>query len=103
MHSYEGMRLKHSKKVCQTVDSPIMVFDYFELKEMMISIFVMLLFGIIINSWKLMFLSLFVTLGLLPVIRRRNQKGILLHFPYRRFGMSLPGLVNPGKGRRYSD
>lgn len=103
MHSYESMRLKHAKRVCQTVDSPIMVFDYFELKEMMIAIFVMLLFGIIINSWKLMFLSLFVTLGVLPVVRRRNNKGILLHCPYRYLGMSLPGLVNPGNHKRYSD
>ncbi|MBI2603780.1 MAG: hypothetical protein HYW48_12075 [Deltaproteobacteria bacterium] len=103
MHNYDSMKQKHVRKVCQTIDSPITIFDYFELGEMMVALLAMMIFGIVIYSWKLMFLSLFVTLGIGPVIRRRNKAGIFLHLPYRHLRMSLPGLVNPGGHKRFSD
>lgn len=103
MHQYDSLRSKHSRKVCQTIDGAILVFDYFELAEVFLALIAMLIFGIIIHSWELMFLSLFIVLGVLPVIRRRNKKGFWLHYPYRKFGMHLPGLVNPRGNKKYSD
>jgi hypothetical protein len=97
------MKHTYSKKVCQTIDSPIMVFDYFELGEVMVALLCLMLFGIVFYSWRLMFLSLFVVLGLGPVARRRNKKGIFFHWPYRHLGMTLPGLMNPKKSQKYSD
>lgn len=103
MHNYDEMRRKHSKAVCQTVDSPILVFDYFELGEMFIALTALLIFGIIISSWQLMILSLFITLGVLPVLRKRNPKGFFLHWPYKHLNMELPGLINPKGNKKYSD
>ncbi len=103
MHSYESMRSKYSVRVCQTIDTPILVFDYFELGEVFVALGALLLFGIIIYSWELMFLSLFSTLGVLPIIRQRHRKGVFLHWPYRYFGMNLPGLINPKGNKKYSD
>ncbi|MFK7827051.1 MAG: hypothetical protein AB8G05_23110 [Oligoflexales bacterium] len=103
MHQYDGMRQKYSVKVCQTVDNPITVFDYFELSEVFVALGAMLLFGIVVSSWKMMLISLILTLGVGPYVRRRNQKGIYFHYPYRRFGMRLPGLINPRGKKRFSD
>ncbi|NRA46114.1 MAG: hypothetical protein HRU09_14270 [Oligoflexales bacterium] len=103
MHNYEEMRKKYSRKVCQTVDTPIMVFDIFMLGEIFVALGSLTIFGIIIYSWQLMFLSLFITLGVIPAIRRRNNRGIFLHYPYKRFGMNLPGIVNPRGNKIYSD
>ncbi len=103
MHTYDSMKAKYSKKVCQTIDSPIMVFDYFELGDVFAALGAMMLFGIVLYSWELLFLSLALILGVGPVVRRRNNKGIILHWPYRHLKMSLPGLVNPQKNQKYSD
>ena len=103
MQRYDGMRQRHSSKVCQTVDTPITVFDYFELGEVFVALGAMLLFGIVVSSWQLMLLSLFLILGVGPYVRRRNKKGIYFHYPYRKFGMRLPGLINPKGRERFSD
>ena len=103
MHSYESLRKNHASQVCQTIDGAILVYDYFELGEVFVALAAMLVFGIIIHSWKLMLLSLVIVLGVLPAARRRHKKGILFHYPYRQFGMSLPGLINPRGSKIYSD
>ena len=103
MHNYDSLRQNHSQKVCQTIDKPITVFDYFELTEVFAALIALMVFGIIIYSWQLMILSLSFTLGIGPYIRRRNKKGIYFHYPYRKFGMSLPGLINPKGKQKYSD
>lgn len=103
MHNYDAMKQKYARKVSQTIDSPIMVFDYFELGEVMTALLCLLLFGIIVYSWKLMFVSLVLVLGAGPVIRRRNKKGIFFHWPYRHLRMNLPGIINPSGPKRYSD
>lgn len=103
MQNYDEMRKKYSKSVCRTVDSSILVFDYFELGEVFIALIALLIFGIIISSWKLMVLSLFITLGVLPILRKRNTKGFFLHWPYKHLNMKLPGLINPKGNKKYSD
>ncbi|MFK7824482.1 MAG: hypothetical protein AB8G05_10005 [Oligoflexales bacterium] len=103
MHNYDSMRQKYSTKVSQTVDKPITVFDYFELGEVFAALAALLLFGIVINSWQLMLLSMIFTLGVGPYVRRRNKKGIYFHYPYKNFGMNLPGIINPGGKKKYSD
>ena len=103
MHDYDTLKQKYSIKVNQTIDTPIMVFDYFELGEVFLSLAALLVFGIIIYSWQLMFLSLLFTLGVAPVIRRRNKKGVFFHWPYKHLGMRLPGLVNPRGNKKFSD
>lgn len=103
MHSYESMRQKYGVKVSQTIDSPIMVFDYFELSELFAALLILLIFGVVFYSWGLMILLLGITLGVGPVIRRRNKKGIFFHWPYRHLKMSLPGVINPKGNKKYSD
>jgi len=103
MYNYDSLKESHGNKVSQTIDSPILVFDYFELTEVFASLLVMLVFGIIFYSWGLMLLFLVVILGIGPQVRRRNKKGIYFHWPYRKFHMTLPGLINPKGRKKYSD
>ena len=103
MRDYAGIKRTHGSRVSQTVDSPITIFDCFELGDAFAALAVILVFGVALYSWGPMALLLALVLGVGPVIRRRNNKGVFLHWPYRHLGVSLPGFVNPGKGRRYSD
>lgn len=103
MLDYGEIRRIHGRRVSQTVDSPITIFDYFELSDAFAALAVVLVFGVLLYSWGIMALLLILVLGIGPVIRRRNNKGIFLHWPYRHLGVSLPGFVNPGQNSRYSD
>jgi phage baseplate assembly protein W len=47
MYSYESMRKKYGTKVSQTIDSPIMVFDYFEIVELFAALLILLIFGVV--------------------------------------------------------
>lgn len=103
MHSYESLKENHGTKVSQTIDSPIMVFDYFELSEIFVALFILLIFGVVFYSWGLMLFLLALSLGVGPIIRRRHEKGVFFHWPYRHLKMSLPGIINPKGKRKYSD
>lgn len=103
MYDYDSLKESHGNKVSQTIDSPILVFDYFELTEVFAALLVMLIFGIIFYSWGLMLLFLVLILGVGPQLRRRNKKGIYFHWPYKKFYMTLPGLINPKGRKKYSD
>ena len=103
MHNYDSLKENHGNRVSQTIDGPILVFDYFELTEVFAALLVMLVFGIIFYSWGLMLLFLILILGVGPQVRRRNKKGIYFHWPYRKLHMSLPGLINPKGRKKYSD
>ncbi len=103
MYNYDSLKENHGNRVSQTIDSPILVFDYFELTEVFAALLVMLVFGIIFYSWGLMLLFLILILGVGPQVRRRNKKGIYFHWPYRKLHMSLPGLINPKGRKKYSD
>ncbi len=103
MYSYDGLRTRAGNRVSQTIDSPILIFDYFEIFDVFAALAVILIFGVMLYSWGTMCLLLAVTLGVVPVVRRRHQRGILFHWPYRHLGMSLPGLLNPRGRRKFSD
>ena len=103
MYSYESLKHSHARRVPQTVDSPILVFDYFELSDVFIALFIILVFGVLFYSWWTMFLLLALFLGAGPIIKRRNEKGVFLHWPYKNLYMDLPGLKNPRGQKRYSD
>lgn len=81
--------------VNQTLDSPILIFDYWELTEVFVALGLVLIFGVLFYEWFLLCALLVTTLIGLPYVRRNFNKGMEFHYPYRRFGMSLPGLVNP--------
>lgn len=88
----------------QTIDSPIMIFDFWELfSDALLSLIVILVFGIVFYSWDIMTLFLIFTLGVGPAIKRRHNRGIYLHWPYRHLSVSLPGIVNPKGCRKFSD
>ena len=72
MHNYESMREKYGTRVSQTIDSPILVFDYFELSELFVALLVVLIFGIVFYSWGLMLLLLAAVLGAGPVVRQKK-------------------------------
>jgi hypothetical protein len=89
--------------VSQTIDSPITIFDYWELGDAFAALLVVLIFGVVFYEWAVMLLLLALVLGVGPMIRRRNEKGVFLHWPYRKMGVSLPGLINPQGKKTYSD
>ena len=103
MHNYTQMKQKYGQEVSQTIDSPIMIFEFWEISDIFIALGVILIFGIIFYSWWTMFFLLLLILGLGPWIKKRNNRGIFLHWPYRHLGMSLPSLINPKGKRKYSD
>lgn len=103
MHSYDQIRKKYGTRVSQTIDSPIMIFDYWELGDAFAALLVVLIFGVVFYEWAVMLLLLALVLGVGPMIRRRNEKGVFLHWPYRALGISLPGLINPQGQKTYSD
>ncbi|MGE4233055.1 MAG: hypothetical protein AB7F43_06980 [Bacteriovoracia bacterium] len=103
MHRYDGLRVRAGTRVSQTIDSPIMIMDHFELSDAFAALFIILIFGVLFYSWSLMTLLLVLVLGFGPVIKKRNHKGIFLHWPYRHLGISLPGMINPKRRRKYSD
>lgn len=102
MNNYDSMKYKHSKKVCQTLNNPIMVLDYFELGDVMVSLAVLMFFGIVIYSFLFSVIGLTLSLGVIPSVKKRFPKGILFHIPYL-YGMSLPGIINPGNDPLFSD
>ena len=103
MHSYESLRMSHGNKVSQTIDSPIMIFDFWELSEAFLALGVILVFGVVFYCWGVMLFLLSLVVFAVPVIRSRNKKGIFLHWPYRYLHVSLPGLFNPKGERKFSD
>ena len=103
MHSYKGIRERHGNRVSQTIDTPIVIFDYWELGDGFTAVGVILVLGVLFYEWEVMLVLLGFVLGIGPMIRRRHEKGIFLHWPYRKLGMSLPGLINPRGQRRFSD
>ncbi len=103
MYDYQGVRRTHGHRVSQTVDSPILIADFWDLSDAFAGLFVILIFGILLNAWTLMLIGLSLCLGAAPVIKRRYNRGIFLHWPYRRLWISLPGVINPKGRRRYSD
>lgn len=104
MRKQELLKAKHSSLVSQTIDSPIMVFDFWELSDVFVALFIILIFGVLFYSWGTMFTLLILCLGAGPVIKKKYPKGIFFHWPYAVLRMDLPGLTNPrGKERRFSD
>ncbi len=103
MFDYRPLKQHHGVRVSQTIDSPIMIFDHFELTDAFVAIGIVLIFGVIFYAWGLMMLLLVLFLGVGPVIRKRHPKGIFLHWPYRHLRISLPGILNPKSKRRFSD
>lgn len=104
MRKQELLKARFSSPVSQTIDSPIMVFDFWELSDVFIALFIILIFGVLFYSWGTMFTLLVFCLGAGPVIKKKYPKGIFFHWPYAHFRMDLPGLINPkGRTRRYSD
>ena len=103
MHSYAGIKQRHGKRVSQTIDAPIAIFDYWQLGDAFAALAVVLIFGVVLYEWLAMIVLLLAVVVLAPIIRARNEKGVFLHWPYRRLGISLPGLINSGGRRTYSD
>mgnify|MGYP001571538443 CR=1 FL=1 len=103
MHTYTLLRRSHGHRVSQTIDSPILIFDFWELSDAFAALAIILVFGILFSAWGLMTGLLALTLVAGPVIRRRNKPGIFFHWPYRRLWISLPGLINPRGPRKFSD
>lgn len=103
MVEYKSIARTHGVSISQTLDSPIRFMDMWELSDVMMALGSILVFGVIFYSWWTMLLALLWCLVIAPKIKDTHNRGILLHYPYRRFGMKLIGLVNPGNGKVYSD
>jgi hypothetical protein len=103
MYDYESLKISHGKEVPQTVDAPILVFDMFEIRDVFISLMIILIFGIVFFSWWTMTFLLILFLGVNPIIKKKNERGIFFHYPYKVLHMSLPGIFNPKGRRRFSD
>jgi hypothetical protein len=80
-----------------------MIFDFWELSEGIAALFIIMVFGVIFYSWELMIPLLGFCLVASPLIKKRNNKGVFFHWPYRHLGIALPGLINPKRRKKYSD
>ncbi len=103
MQDYSALKHSLGRPVSQTVDSPILIFDFFELQDAFLTLFIILVFGVVLYAWEAMLVGLLIVIVGIPIVRRRNEKGVFLHKPYKALGMKLPGLFNPGKKKKYSD
>ena len=103
MHDYSQVKKDYGRKVSQTTDSPIMIFDFLELGDAFAAIGGVLIFGVLFYSLPLLLLSLVTSLVAVPIVKKHNHRGIFFHWSYRHLSMTLPGIVNPGKNQRYSD
>ena len=103
MYSYEKVKKEHGNSVSQTIDGPIMFFDHFDLWDMGLGLSIILIFGVIMYSWWTMIVLLLVTLGIVPVIKKNNHRGVFLHWFYKKLGLTLPGFLNPKWKGRMSD
>jgi hypothetical protein len=103
VHEYGRLKKLHGKRVSQTIDSPIMIMDFWELSDAFAAVLVVLMFGVILYSWGIMSALLLVCLVAVPIIKRSHNRGVFLHWPYRNLWISLPGLLNPRGRRKFSD
>jgi hypothetical protein len=103
MYDYTEMRKNHGYLVNQTLESPILVFEFWELSEVFVALALILIFGVVFYQWLLLCFLLVVTLVGLPYLRRNFNRGMEFHYPYRKFGVSLPGLINPKFRMQMSD
>ncbi|MBC85748.1 MAG: hypothetical protein CL677_01105 [Bdellovibrionaceae bacterium] len=90
-------------RINRAVASPIRIMNFWDLTDAFLGLLTVLVFGIIFYSFWIMVALLIAFLIIGPLIKTRNNRGIYLHWPYRYLGMSLPGLVNPGNRKRFSD
>ena len=106
MHDYTDIKIKYGSSVSQTLDQPVMILDFWEFQDLGLAVGVLFL-GTLTSEWVTTTIGLFVVGVILPFIKKEYPKGIILHWPYRHLGMSLPGFINPrvshGKKRKYSD
>lgn len=103
MYSYKDMKTNYASRVSRTIDAPILVLEYWEFSDALLALIIILVFGVVFYSWGLMFFLLFICLVIGPIIKKKNKPGIYFHFPYRYFGISLPGMINPMGRNKYSD
>jgi len=103
MHNYDSLKLKFGRKVSQTLDSPIKIFNMINLGDAFIGLAIILIFGVIFYSWGSMLLLLLIFCVFVPQIKKKTNKGIFYHWPYKNFNISLPGLVNPEGRKKFSD
>lgn len=103
MHDYSRIRKEFGRRVSQTIDSPIMIVDVWELSEAFAAVFVVLSLGVIAYAWGAMSVALLLVLVAVPIIKKNNNRGVFQHWPYRYMRMALPGLINPRGRRKFSD
>ncbi len=103
MHSYKELKKTHGCRISQTLDSPIMFANIWELSDLLLCLSSILIFGLIFYSWVLLLVSLVWTLAINPYIKKHYNRGILIHWPYKALKMELKGLINPRGNKRYSD
>lgn len=103
MVDYTEIKRRLGRPVNQTLDAPVMVLEFWELSEIFVALGLILVFGALFYQWALLCFLLVVTLVGLPYVRRNFNPGMAFHYPYSRFAMQLPGLMNPSVNRPMSD
>lgn len=103
MRDYTEMKRRLGRAVNQTLDSPVMVLEFWELSEVFVALGLILILGAVFYQWLLLCVLLVLALAGLPYIRRNFNRGMIFHWPYSRAGIRLPGLANPGHNRPMSD
>ncbi len=103
MYSYQEMKSKHSRSVSKTLDEPIMFLDKWDLQDLSLCLGIILVFGIFLYNWTLMFTLLLVALFYVPHVKKKNNKGVFIHKAYKKLNVNLLGFINPKGRRKYSD
>lgn len=100
---YYQLRVAHGRAIAQTLDSPVLVMDYWELTDVYATLIVVIVGGLIMAQWLLTLIMLVTVLGVVPSVRKNNEKGFLYHWPYKQLGIELRGITNPQRRSAYSD
>ena len=103
IHSYESVKEKHGKVISQTLDQRIMILDFWDLWDILGMLLTLLFVGVILYSWWMMILMILIQGIVIPSIKKRNHRGVFLHYFYKKLNIELPELVNPKGRHKLSD
>ena len=78
MHDYSELKRTRGYRVNQTLDAPILVFEYWELTEIFVGLGLILVLGVLFYEWALLCALLILTLNAILLLQT--------------FGVDIPGL-----------
>ncbi len=93
MFDYKKIKREHAKVTNRVLSEPIMVFDFLELKEALLGVFLFFYFGIVDTKPFLLLTLLFLLVFIWPPFREKIPRGYLLHKISRYSPVKIPNFI----------